>query len=80
MVFSFRFIGGRKYFLVNGYIRLILGIIFILIGIVVGIMQKSMIYFGIFGVIGIVAVLGGWYMLRRGYNPNLKDITISRSK
>jgi ABC-type xylose transport system permease subunit len=67
---------GRKYFLVNGYIRLTIGSIFVLIGIVVGIMQKNMIYFGIFVLMGVVAILGGWYMLRRANNPDMNDLVI----
>ena len=65
MATRIRFVGGRTTGLVNTVIRGVLGIGFIIAGIVAAIIQKEFLLFVILGAIGIVALLNAWWWYRR---------------
>ena len=63
---------GKKYFLINSYIRGIIGLILIILGIISAIIYGKMML--IMSLVGVIALLNAWYMWRRSHSPSGKDI------
>ena len=59
------FVGGRTNALIQTVIRGIIGIGFIVAGIITSIIGKEITFLVIFGIIGIIALLNSWYWWRR---------------
>lgn len=61
----FRYLGGRKMAIMQTFIRGILGIVLILVGIIMAIIQMQILFLVIFGLIGIIVLLNSWWWWRR---------------
>jgi len=66
---------GRRYYIINFYTRFVFGIIFLLLGVILWLVEKNQILL-IFSIMGIISLLSSWYMWRKAHNPNLKDVQI----
>jgi len=60
------FVGfGKTHFKINGIVRIVIGIIILLGGIVISIVKGEILFLVLGVAIGVIAMLNGWYYLRR---------------
>jgi len=62
---NIKYVGGKTTALLNTFIKGILGIILIIVGIIISIAQKQVLFLIILGIIGLVALFNAWYWWRR---------------